>query len=87
MAGKSLHACRDTLHLIGHRGGAGLRTLVHPDHRHPLSAGHAPPLADWRRNRLARPREVALTNGVAMPPILGAYHLSREGDAVAGSGK
>ncbi len=47
----------------------------------------------WLLNQLSRPRDVPVTNVVAMlvmmvtmMPILGAYYLTRCGESVAGSG-
>jgi putative spermidine/putrescine transport system permease protein len=59
-----------------------------------FTAGHERTLPLWLLNQLGRPREVPVTNVVALMvmlmttiPILGAYWLSRGGDDVAGSGK
>lgn len=59
-----------------------------------FTAGHERTLPLWLLNQLGRPREVPVTNVVALMvmlmttiPILGAYWLSRGGDEVAGSGK
>lgn len=59
-----------------------------------FTAGHERTLPLWLLNQLGRPREVPVTNVVALLvmlmttiPILGAYWLSRGGDDVAGSGK
>ncbi|MNH43047.1 Inner membrane ABC transporter permease protein YdcV [compost metagenome] len=48
----------------------------------------------WLLNQLGRPRDVPITNVVAlsvmlltMIPILGAYYLTKGGESVAGSGK
>ncbi|WP_435948163.1 ABC transporter permease [Dryocola sp. BD586] len=59
-----------------------------------FTAGHERTLPLWLLNQLGRPREVPVTNVVALLimlmttlPILGAYWLSRGGDDVAGGGK
>lgn len=59
-----------------------------------FTAGHERTLPLWLMNQLARPRDVPVTNVVAllvmlatMLPILGAYYLTRGGESVAGSGK
>ncbi len=59
-----------------------------------FTAGHERTLPLWLLNQLGRPREVPVTNVVALLvmlmttiPILGAYWLSRGGEDVAGSGK
>ncbi|MDH2433325.1 ABC transporter permease [Pokkaliibacter sp. MBI-7] len=59
-----------------------------------FTAGHEKPLPLWLLNQLTRPRDVPVTNVVAMlvmvvtmVPVLLAYLLSRGGDSVAGSGK
>ncbi|MEH8822968.1 ABC transporter permease, partial [Klebsiella pneumoniae] len=48
----------------------------------------------WLLNQLGRPRDVPVTNVVALLvmlvttiPILGAWWLTRDGDNVAGNGK
>ena len=58
-----------------------------------FTAGHQRTLPIWLLNQLSRPRDVPVTNVVAMLvmlvtmlPILGAYYLTRGGDSVAGSG-
>ena len=68
---------------------------ANPDHfrfqRH--SGRHERTLPLWLLNQLSRPRDVPVTNVVAMLvmmvtmlPILGAYYLTRGGESVAGSG-
>lgn len=59
-----------------------------------FTAGHEKPLPIWLLNQLTRPRDVPVTNVVAllvmmvtMIPVLLAYLLTRGGDDVAGSGK
>ncbi|MDU6924105.1 ABC transporter permease [Franconibacter helveticus] len=59
-----------------------------------FTAGHERTLPLWLLNQLGRPRDVPVTNVVAllvmvvtMIPILGAWWLTREGDMVAGGGK
>jgi putative spermidine/putrescine transport system permease protein len=59
-----------------------------------FTAGNERTLPIWLLNQLARPRDVPVTNVVAMLvmlvtmlPILGAYYLTRGGESVAGSGK
>nr|WP_318381660.1 ABC transporter permease [uncultured Enterobacter sp.] len=59
-----------------------------------FTAGHERTLPLWLLNQLGRPRDVPVTNVVAllvmlvtMLPILGAWWLTREGETVAGSGK
>ncbi|MBU0902744.1 ABC transporter permease [Pseudomonas sp. GWSMS-1] len=59
-----------------------------------FTAGHERTLPLWLLNQLARPRDVPVTNVVAMLvmlatmlPILGAYYLTKGGEGVAGSGK
>ncbi|KAF1050563.1 MAG: Inner membrane ABC transporter permease protein YdcV [Stenotrophomonas maltophilia] len=59
-----------------------------------FTAGHERTLPIWLLNQLSRPRDVPVTNVVAMLvmlvtmlPILGAYYLTRGGESVAGSGK
>jgi putative spermidine/putrescine transport system permease protein len=59
-----------------------------------FTAGHERTLPLWLLNQLSRPRDVPVTNVVAMLvmlvtmlPILGAYYLTRGGESVAGSGK
>lgn len=59
-----------------------------------FTAGHERTLPLWLLNQLGRPREVPVTNVVALLimlmttiPILGAYWLSRGGDDVTGGGK
>ena len=58
------------------------------------AAGHERTLPIWLLNQLSRPRDVPVTNVVAMLvmlvtmlPILGAYYLTRGGESVAGNGK
>ena len=58
------------------------------------TAGHERTLPIWLLNQLGRPRDVPVTNVVAMLvmlvtmlPILGAYYLTKGGESVAGSGK
>ncbi|MDH1338143.1 ABC transporter permease [Ectopseudomonas oleovorans] len=59
-----------------------------------FTAGHERTLPLWLLNQLARPRDVPVTNVVAlavmlvtMLPILGAYYLTKDSEGVAGSGK
>lgn len=59
-----------------------------------FTAGHERTLPLWLLNQLSRPRDVPVTNVVAMLvmivtmlPILGAYYLTKGGEGVAGSGK
>ncbi|SDS18061.1 ABC transporter permease [Pseudomonas oryzae] len=59
-----------------------------------FTAGHEKTLPIWLLNQLSRPRDVPVTNVVAMLvmlatmlPILAAYYLTRGGESVAGSGK
>ncbi|MBD9516754.1 MULTISPECIES: ABC transporter permease [Pseudomonas] len=59
-----------------------------------FTAGHERTLPLWLLNQLSRPRDVPITNVVAMLvmlatmlPILGAYYLTRGTSDVAGSGK
>ncbi|MCC6076598.1 ABC transporter permease [Pseudomonas sp. GCM10022188] len=59
-----------------------------------FTAGHEKTLPIWLLNQLARPRDVPVTNVVAMLvmlatmlPILIAYYLTKGGEGVAGSGK
>ncbi|WP_221794107.1 ABC transporter permease [Oceanobacter mangrovi] len=59
-----------------------------------FTAGHEKPLPIWLLNQLTRPRDVPVTNVVAllvmlatMIPVSLAYLLTRDGDSVAGSGK
>lgn len=59
-----------------------------------FTAGHERTLPIWLLNQLTRPRDVPVTNVVAllvmavtMPPILAAYYLTRGTESVAGSGK
>ena len=59
-----------------------------------FTAGHERTLPLWLLNQLGRPRDVPVTNVVAllvmlvtMIPILGAWWLTRDGDMVAGNGK
>ena len=59
-----------------------------------FTAGQQATLPIWMLEELVRPRERPVTNVVAMVvvlvtflPILGAYHLTRGTDAVAGGGK
>ncbi|MDL2424993.1 ABC transporter permease, partial [Pseudomonas sp. BAgro211] len=61
---------------------------------HARTAGHERTLPLWLLNQLSRPRDVPITNVVAMLvmlatmlPILGAYYLTRGTSDVAGSGK
>ena len=59
-----------------------------------FTAGYERTLPLWLLNQLGRPRDVPITNVVAlsvmlltMLPILGAYYLTKGGESVAGSGK
>jgi putative spermidine/putrescine transport system permease protein len=59
-----------------------------------FTAGHERTLPLWLLNQLGRPRDVPVTNVVAllvmlvtMLPILGSWWLTRDGETVAGSGK
>ncbi|ALB62679.1 Spermidine Putrescine ABC transporter permease component potC (TC_3.A.1.11.1) [Cronobacter condimenti 1330] len=59
-----------------------------------FTAGHERTLPLWLLNQLGRPRDVPVTNMVAlcvmlltMIPILGAWWLTRDDETVAGSGK
>ncbi|KHO65651.1 ABC transporter permease [Pseudomonas flexibilis] len=59
-----------------------------------FTAGHERTLPLWLLNQLSRPRDVPITNVVAllvmlvtMLPILAAYYLTRGGDEVAGGDK
>jgi putative spermidine/putrescine transport system permease protein len=59
-----------------------------------FTAGHERTLPIWLLNQLSKPRDVPVTNVVAMLvmlvtmlPILGAYYLTRGGEGIAGSGK
>ena len=59
-----------------------------------FTAGHERTLPLWLLNQLGRPRDVPVTNVVALLvmlvttlPILGAWWLTREGDTLAGNGK
>ncbi|MCY1267488.1 Inner membrane ABC transporter permease protein YdcV [compost metagenome] len=59
-----------------------------------FTAGHERTLPLWLLNQLTRPRDVPVTNVVAMlvmlatmVPILGAYYLTRGTENVAGGGK
>lgn len=59
-----------------------------------FTAGTERTLPIWLLNQLSKPRDTPITNVVAMmvmlvtmPPILGAYYLTRDTDTVAGSGK
>ncbi|WP_437880806.1 ABC transporter permease [Pseudomonas sp. LRF_L74] len=59
-----------------------------------FTAGHERTLPLWLLNQLSRPRDVPVTNVVAMAvmlvtmlPILGAYYLTRDGENIAGGGK
>ncbi len=59
-----------------------------------FTAGTQRTLPIWLLNQLGKPRDTPITNVVAMmvmlatmPPILGAYYLTRDTDQVAGSGK
>jgi putative spermidine/putrescine transport system permease protein len=59
-----------------------------------FTAGHEVTLPIWLLNQLARPRDAAITNVVAMLvmlltaiPIIAAYYLTRGTETIAGSGK
>ena len=59
-----------------------------------FTAGHEKTLPIWLLGQLTRPRDVPITNVVALLvmlatvlPILGAYYLTKDTDGVAGSGK
>ena len=59
-----------------------------------FTAGHEVTLPIWLLNQLARPRDAAITNVVAMLvmiitaiPIVAAYYLTRGTETIAGSGK
>jgi len=59
-----------------------------------FTAGHEITLPIWLLNQLARPRDAAITNVVAMMvmlitaiPIIAAYYLTRGTESIAGSGK
>ena len=59
-----------------------------------FTAGHEKTLPIWLLNQLGRPRDVPITNVVALlimvasvVPILGAWRLTRTGDDPAGSGR
>ena len=59
-----------------------------------FTAGHERTLPLWLLNQLGRPRDVPVTNVVALLvmlattlPILGAWWLTRDGESVSGSGK
>lgn len=59
-----------------------------------FTAGHEVTLPIWLLNQLARPRDAAITNVVAMMvmlitaiPIITAYYLTRGTERIAGSGK
>jgi putative spermidine/putrescine transport system permease protein len=59
-----------------------------------FTAGHEVTLPIWLLNQLARPRDAAITNVVAMIvmlitalPIIAAYYLTRGTESIAGSGK
>lgn len=59
-----------------------------------FTAGSERTLPIWLLNQLSKPRDTPITNVVAlsvmlatMLPILGAYHLTKDTDSVAGSGK
>ncbi|MFF7706907.1 ABC transporter permease subunit [Pseudomonas sp. NPDC007930] len=59
-----------------------------------FTSGHQRTLPIWLLNQLSRPRDVPVTNVVAllvmlmtMLPILGAWYLTRDGDHLAGGGK
>ena len=56
-----------------------------------FTAGHERTLPLWLLNQLGRPRDVPVTNVVALLvttfPILGAWWLTRDGENSAGSGK
>jgi putative spermidine/putrescine transport system permease protein len=58
-----------------------------------FTAGHERTLPIWLLNQLGRPRDLPITNVVAMLvmlvtmlPILGAYYLTKSSESVAGSG-
>lgn len=59
-----------------------------------FTAGSERTLPIWILNQLSKPRDTPITNVVAllvmlatMLPILGAYHLTKDTDSVAGAGK
>ncbi|HWR95765.1 MAG TPA: ABC transporter permease [Arenimonas sp.] len=59
-----------------------------------FTAGSERTLPIWLLNQLSKPRDTPITNVVAllvmlatMLPILGAYHLTKDTDSVAGAGK
>lgn len=59
-----------------------------------FTSGHERTLPIWLLNQLGKPRDVPVTNAVAMLvmlatmlPIIGAYYLTRGGEGIAGSGK
>jgi len=59
-----------------------------------FTAGHERTLPIWLLNQLGKPRDTPITNVVAMAvmlltavPILGAWYLTRDADAMAGTGK
>jgi putative spermidine/putrescine transport system permease protein len=59
-----------------------------------FTSGHERTLPIWLLNQLGKPRDVPVTNVVAMLvmlatmlPIIGAYYLTRGGEGIAGSGK
>ena len=59
-----------------------------------FTAGHEVTLPIWLLNQLARPRDAAITNVVAMMvmlitaiPIIAAFYLTRGTESIAGSGK
>jgi putative spermidine/putrescine transport system permease protein len=59
-----------------------------------FTAGHEVTLPIWLLNQLARPRDAAITNVVAMMvmlitalPIIAAYYLTRGTESIAGSSK
>ena len=59
-----------------------------------FTAGHEVTLPIWLLNQLARPRDAAITNVVAMMvmlimaiPIIAAYYLTRGTESISGSGK
>ncbi len=59
-----------------------------------FTAGHEITLPIWLLNQLARPRDAAITNVVAMMvmlitaiPIIAAHYLTRGTESIAGSGK
>ena len=77
---------------LGADGWQTFRSIILPNLGSALRAGGMLPI--WLLNQLSRPRDVPVTNVVAMLvmlvtmlPILGAYYLTRGGESVAGSGK